>query len=169
MNKNYIIGIVVVLAIIVFGGFFVLRDNTEDVGVAKEPNDGSTTTEVPSNEDSGTITEEKADDGAITESKDAAVVIYTNSGFSPFSTTIQQGQTVTWVNESSRSVWVASAFHPSHTVYPEKSADDCLGSAFDTCRRVSVGESWSFTFDSAGSWKYHNHLSPSATGVVVVE
>jgi len=31
------------------------------------------------------------------------------------------------------------------------------------------GESWSFKFDEGGTWKYHDHLNPGATGMIVVE
>ncbi|MEK9182927.1 MAG: hypothetical protein AAB849_00245 [Patescibacteria group bacterium] len=70
-------------------------------------------------------------------------------------------------NQSARSMWPASGFHPTHTVYP--TTGGCLGSTFDACKGVLPGESWSFQFDIAGSWKYHNHLNPADFGMIVVE
>ena len=64
-----------------------------------------------------------------------------------------------WVNRSDSSIWPASAFHPTHQVYP----------GFDALKGLGKGESYSFKFDKIGSWKYHNHLNPSVTGIVVVE
>src|SRR3989344_267954 len=44
-------------------------------------------------------------------------VIYTDQGFSPLSVTVPLGTTVTFVNQSGGSMWVASAMHPTHVVY----------------------------------------------------
>ena len=201
MNTNYIIGIVVILAIIVLGGVFIIQNDSEEE--VEESGDTVVSTEETAVEEKDTSTqssrssdtveqkdetiteegettppltptlEEKLKSEPVTEEELAApqqiTVVYTNSGFNPVSITIKQGQTVTWVNENSRSVWVASAFHPTHTVYPEKKASDCLGSTFDACRGTSAGESWSFTFESAGTWRYHDHLRIGNTGVVVVK
>ncbi len=98
-----------------------------------------------------------------------ALVSYTESGFSPASVTIKRGQTVRFVNNAGRETWPASAFHPTHGVYPEKSGSDCLGSSFDACRGLKPGEFWEFTFNTVGSWKYHDHLSASKTGTIVVQ
>ena len=32
-----------------------------------------------------------------------------------------------------------------------------------------TGDSWSFKFDIAGAWKYHDHLSPKHFGEIIVE
>ena len=86
-------------------------------------------------------------------------VSVTSDGFSPRELTIKKGDKVTWVNKTSSSVWPASAFHPTHTVYP----------AFDALRGFSENEiPYSFVFDKVGSWKYHDHLNPSVTGVIEV-
>ena len=42
-------------------------------------------------------------------------------------------------------------------------------SIFDTCKGLKKGESYEFTFNEIGSWKYHNHLNPGQQGTVVVE
>ena len=78
--------------------------------------------------------------------------------FVPKSVTGKKGGTVTWVNKGSTPVWPASAFHPTHQVYP----------GFDSLKGIQSGESYSFVFDRVGSWKYHDHLNASATGVVEV-
>lgn len=98
----------------------------------------------------------------------AQVIAYTDAGFSPSSVTIKKGQTIRWTDNSVSNVWPASAVHPEHGAYPQKSSSDCLGSSFDACRGLSQGESWDFTFDHAGNWKFHNHLKASQTGVVNV-
>lgn len=98
----------------------------------------------------------------------ATVITYTDAGFVPSSVTIKKGQTVRWVNNSGSKVWPASAVHPQHSAYPQKSASDCLGSSFDACKGLAQGESWDFKFDYVGSWKFHNHLKASQWGVVNV-
>lgn len=95
------------------------------------------------------------------------IVQYDGSVFSPKTVTVKKGETVTFVNNGKNSMWVASAMHPTHTVYPTKGG--CLGSTFDACRGYGTGSSWEFTFDEVGSWGYHDHLNASAWGKVVVE
>ena len=87
------------------------------------------------------------------------IVEITSSGFSPQTLEISQGDTVTWTNQNSASSWPASAIHPTHTLYP----------GFDSKRGLKNGESYSFTFDKVGTWGYHDHLSPSTKGTIVVE
>lgn len=88
-------------------------------------------------------------------------------GFSPKTITIKAGDTITFLNEDANKHWPASAMHPTHNVYPESGG--CIGSKFDACKGLEQGESFSFTFNEKGSWKYHDHLSVSSTGTVVVE
>jgi plastocyanin len=95
------------------------------------------------------------------------VISYTDSGFSPSPLTLLRGEAVVFVNESSQNMWPASAMHPTHAVYP--TVGGCLGSTFDACRSLAPGEEWSFTFEIAGSWGYHNHVNPSHFGRIVVQ
>lgn len=96
-------------------------------------------------------------------------IIYSDSGYAPKEVIIAQGDTVVWVNESTRDMWVGSNIHPTHTQYPESSEEDCLGSSFDTCERLPNGSTWEFTFNAVGEWGYHDHLNPSRTGKIIVE
>lgn len=86
-------------------------------------------------------------------------VIYTDSGFSPSSIEIKKGQIVQFINKSNGGMWVASGPHPAHTAYPE----------FDVKKNIPSGETYEFTFDKVGEWKYHNHSKASAFGVVIVK
>ncbi|MDP2593261.1 MAG: hypothetical protein Q8P52_01260 [bacterium] len=97
------------------------------------------------------------------------IVTYTNDGFSPKTITINQGDTVRFVNQGSLQMWVASAIHPTHTIYPEKTEDDCLGSAFDQCEAGGAGSVYEFTFNRVGSWNYHNHSRANHTGSIIVK
>jgi plastocyanin len=95
------------------------------------------------------------------------VVTYTDAGFAPATLKIKKGETVLFNNQSSKSMWTASAKHPTHLVYP--TTGGCIGSTFDACKAFSKGESWPFVFDISGNWKYHNHLNPSHFGTIEVE
>lgn len=97
----------------------------------------------------------------------AVMVTYTDSGYSPGTMTVPKGTTVVFKNESSRGMWTASDIHPTHRAYP--TTGGCLGSTFDECAEDPSGSSWSFKFDVVGTWRYHNHVSPSKTGTVVVQ
>jgi len=100
-------------------------------------------------------------------------VVLTESGFEPADITVEQGETVTWVNEGSTPMWVGSDRHPTHTDYAGSSLrDHCqngdqTSAAFDQC---STGDEFSFTFEKTGEWSYHNHeRAPQGGTVTVVE
>ena len=66
-------------------------------------------------------------------------------------------------------MWIASAVHPTHSVYSGTTlAEHCngtSGTSFDQCKDASV---YSFTFSKIGTWNYHNHLNPADFGTVIV-
>lgn len=78
--------------------------------------------------------------------------------FTPSELKIKKGDTIVWTNFDSSPSWPASAIHPTHQVYP----------GFDALRGLKTGESYSFTFDRVGSFRYHDHLNSSMGGVVEV-
>lgn len=82
----------------------------------------------------------------------------TVDGFSPSQVSIKIGDTVEFTTSRTKPFWPASDLHPTHTIYPE----------FDPRHPIDSGSSWSFRFDKAGTWKFHDHLSPEFTGFVVV-
>lgn len=107
----------------------------------------------------------KTSEQTIIKQSDNIIEIIT-TGFSPEILTIKVGETVTFVNKQSSPSWPASAVHPTHRSYPEQGG--CIGSKFDACKGLKNGESWSFTFNQKGTWKYHDHLDPSKIGTIIV-
>lgn len=101
------------------------------------------------------------------------IVTYSDSGYSPLTITVKKGDTVVFENKSSRMVWTASAVHPTHKAYPGSDIAKCGTLSgrdmFDSCKGYEPGESWAFKFNETGTWKYHNHLQPKHTGIIVVE
>ncbi len=86
------------------------------------------------------------------------IVIYSGGQFRPKRLEAPLGQRVTFVNESDERMWPASNIHPTHRILP----------GLDAQSPVDPGESWSFVFEEPGFWRYHNHLSPNQSGIVVV-
>lgn len=97
----------------------------------------------------------------------AKVVEIGADGFSPATLTIKQGETVQFINKDAQPHWPASAVHPTHTAYPETGG--CIGSKFDACAVLKQNETFNFTFNQIGTWKYHDHLNPSLKGTIIVE
>ena len=99
-------------------------------------------------------------------------VLYGPDGFSPSSVTINKGDTVTFTNNGGGDMWVASAPHPAHSGYDSTDrATHCAAGysgavPFDQC---SAGKSYSFMFNQAGTWAYHNHSNAGDFGKVIVQ
>ena len=151
MNKAIwaVLGLLVVVVLIVF---LVMRG--QQTAVPTSP--ATTTTQTPRIE---TQTESTQGSQEETNKQTSQTVAYTDSGFSPASLSVNMGDVVTFVNNSSKMMWIASAPHPTHTAYP----------GFDAKKGSEEGGSYTFTFSKKGTWKYHNHLNPSDFGTVIVE
>ena len=114
------------------------------------------------------------EDNAVTSKEETSVapegnvviVNYDGNSYSPNTVTISAGDTVRFVNSGNAPMWTASNIHPTHANYPEKSARDCLGSSFDQCE---VGTTYEFTFNSAGTHTYHNHVRANQGGTIIVK
>ena len=97
----------------------------------------------------------------------------TRDGFNPSTSTISKGDTVNFINKQAIASWPASAVHPTHKVYPGSDINKCdtaeQSDTFDACRRLSQEETFSFTFNERGNWRYHDHLNPTTTGTITVQ
>ena len=151
MPGKIIGGIVAIMVII--GGWFLLSST---------PAQAPATTQTPVTTNTTTTVVPSAD----------TTIIYNDQGFSPSSIIVPLGATVTFVNQSARSMWVASAMHPTHILYSgtslEQHCPDTNNAAFDQCAAVAQGDAFSFTFNKEGAWKYHNHTSGGDRGTVTV-
>ncbi|MBI3572278.1 hypothetical protein HY091_01960 [Candidatus Kaiserbacteria bacterium] len=151
MNAKTIGSIVVVIIVAVAAWYFLSAGGTTVTPAATEP--GAT---APA---------------ATTPAAGAVTVAYTDNGFSPASVSVAVGTQVTFVNQSSDEMWIASNPHPAHTGYDgtTKSTHCAAGYAgsasFDQC---AAGDSFSFTFTKVGTWGYHNHGNANDGGTVVV-
>lgn len=140
MNRNLIIGIIVVL--IAVGGFLLVQSQSKTIAPTKTSEEQSQSDEA----------------GEDAEESGGNEISLTKNGFEPSSITIKAGEKVEWENESGEAATVDSVDHPTHLVYPVLN----LGELAD-------GESHELVFDKAGTYGYHDHLHPERTGTVVVE
>lgn len=157
MNKLFIALVVVLLG--VGAGWYFMKGNTPKEENATNPEDVIETTIAPELTEDETV-ETTADDAMEKEeeSTEKAAVNYTDTGFSPETVTVKKGTTVTFTNDSTSGMWVASAVHPTHQLLP----------GFDQLTSSAKGTSYNYTFVKVGTWKFHNHVAPSFTGTVVV-
>lgn len=89
--------------------------------------------------------------GEVSASSGTDDVTIKNLAFSPATLTVAVGDTVTWTNDDTA----------AHTV----TADD---GTFDS-GRLATGETFSETFDTAGTYGYHCTMHPGMVAEIVVE
>ncbi len=90
--------------------------------------------------------------------KQPVIILMKKDSFEPTQIQVKKGTEVVFKNEDSTARWPASNLHPTHGIYPQ----------FDPRVPIEQGGQWSFVFDQTGSWKFHDHLSPSLRGEITV-
>ncbi len=94
----------------------------------------------------------------VSAHSEVQVIEITKDGFNPQSVTVDQNQTIIFLNRDDTPRWPASNSHPTHDLYPE----------FDPKKSIEPGDSWPFKPKNVGTWKYHDHLFPHMRGVITV-
>lgn len=90
---------------------------------------------------------------------ESAEIQVTKDSFSPATVRIKKDQSVTWVNTDDTVHQIASDPHPTHTIIPELFSDP-----------LNKDESFSFSFDSIGTYTYHDEMNPlGMQGTIIVE
>ena len=159
-SKNFAVTLISVFAVLLTGLLIVACSQiTQEVPKSEKP----AAEKVAVNADKNSAPETPRE--MIAGSKN--IIEITSAGFSPAELKINTGDTVIFVNKDTAGHWPASAVHPTHGVYPEPGG--CIGSKFDSCKSLAQGESWAFTFNQKGTWKYHDHVSPGSRGIIIVE
>lgn len=150
MNKTFL-GLAILIVVLLGYVYFKGMNKTQ-------PESGqnvSTQTATPETAPAATPSTTASESGMMMKE---TVVSITSNGFDPKIVSLKAGTKVTWKNMSGETVSIKSAVHPTHLLYPPLN----LGIVAD-------GASLSLMFPKAGSYKYHNHLKPSQTGMVMVE
>lgn len=157
MNNKLFIGLVVLAVGVLVGWFYFKGKPVSPASV----NQTVQTTPTPAGSNLGAPENISGLPGNGLEKggvQSRVVVTFTDKGFSPTPVTVKAGSTVAFINESSAAMWVASDPHPTHTLLP----------GFDELGSVGKGGTYEYTFTKVGTWTYHNHLTPTVKGTVVV-
>ena len=151
-----IIAIIVVL-LAIGAGFYYFSNSANGPAPAGNSMDSSETKNSENNTENSVVSD-TSNTNTVMEPKTVIVAIGADGKFTPDLVKIKKGEIVTWKNTTDRFIWPASAIHPTHQIYPE----------FDAKKGIAPGEEYSFTFDKAGIWKYHDHLRASTFGTIEV-
>lgn len=139
--------LIVTTAIIIFAGLAVAM-NKDD----KNTDNTATTNTTNVEQNPTTQPTDDTDKGSV------QTITYINGGFSPEKLTSKSGENVVIENKSSGAIQFNSEPHPQHTENSELN----VGS-------VAPGEKKTFVLTTLGTFGFHNHLNPSATGEIVVQ
>ncbi len=90
---------------------------------------------------------------------DTASVSINDEGFSVSTLTVPVGTTVTFTNNGQGMHWPASDPHPTHTNMP----------GLDPKKALATGESFSYTFNEAGTYMLHDHLAATHKTTIIVQ
>ena len=144
IRKSAIVGVVAVFGLLLSAcSLYKTSSNTDQTGA-------------------GDNTQQQSQGQSKQQGQAAATITFSDSGVSPATVTIKSGEAITWTNSGSKAVQVASDSHPTHTDNRELSNGQ-------SGLQIASGASTTVTLNKTGSWGYHNHLSPSTRGKVVVE
>ena len=89
----------------------------------------------------------------------AAAVSINDTGFTPATIKVTAGTTVTWTNSDKKPHRVASDPYPTNNGLP----------GFDSNIALNQKDTYSYTFDKAGVFTYHDQLNPTTfKGSVIV-
>jgi plastocyanin len=143
-------------------------DQAQDTATAPDNQTPANTNDTSTNNTSGQTNQNQtnqnqtrfSDETDVNAGADVMVheIAFNGTAFSPATLSIKQGDIVIFRNNSNKAFSPASAPHPAHTDYPE----------FDPKRQIAAGGSYQFKFEKVGSWRFHDHLTPSAFGTITV-
>jgi len=134
---------IIAIIIIAVGGVLIARNNNSS-------NNSNNTSNNSQNMSSMNSTSSNSTNPPAAQS--ANTVTIQNFAFSPASITVKKGTKVTWTNKDST----------THTV---TETDSQKG---PDSGNLSPGNSYSFTFDTAGTYHYHCSIHTTMTGTVTV-
>lgn len=145
MNKSIAAILVAIIALAGIGGFFLLSDDSDTKGQTTTQNTSETESvkDVPAaNENTNTP------QAALPNS-----VEIENMAFKQNNISVKKGTTVTWTNKDD----------VQHNINPDQPSDSFKGSEL-----LNKGETYSFTFDTAGTYTYHCTPHPFMKGTITV-
>ena len=108
------------------------------------------------------------------ETEETILVSITEQGFEPAELIIAPHTKIIFINRDEEGHWPASDRHPSHTDYngtdlETHCSEDYAGEpVFDSCKPIEPGDTWSFVFEKAGTFHFHDHVWSHLGGTIVV-
>jgi plastocyanin len=93
-------------------------------------------------------------------SEGVTIITYKDTGFIPSVVEVRAGNSITFINSSTKPLWVTSSSggNEDAAVYP----------GFDQGKSISNGGTYTFTFTKTGVWGYKNLNQNKHLGVVLV-
>jgi len=170
---------IVILLLVGGGGYYLYQKNqakAPETGqdVLNQQSDkstlpdgqGSSNSDVENNPNQQNLTTSNTQQGTFSSGEENIVapdiqvwqIEYDGAQFNPKVLNIKFGDYVIFKNLGTQEFWPASDPHPDHTGY----------AGFDAGEPIAAEGKYQFQFMQAGSWGFHNHLNPSATGVINV-
>ncbi len=150
MNKTIAGVAVAVIAVIIIGGLVLV--------VNKDDGNPATTSEHSSMDTSGQK-QSNLDTSKDSAQKSSGQAVQTNTvdikdyAFSPAKIQVKKGTSVTWTNQDT----------VRHDVTPDQESDN-----FKASKLLDKGESYSYTFDTIGTYSYNCSPHPYMKGTVEV-
>jgi len=157
--RGLIIAVVLVAILASLTFVFVSNSNSNnEESTSNQDNSQATDANTDNSQDSSTAD----DSNNSSETVSSVTISYTDNGFSPSSTSLKLGGTLTWVNNSGSELQVAVNPHPTHT------GDKAITEG-EFVLALSQGQSKTVTVNKSGTFGYHNHLESGDTGSIRVE
>jgi plastocyanin len=136
------LGIIVVVLVLIGGGYALVKHNdkkTPASSTSSNSTSNSSNSTMSSNQNSGSTSQTNA-------------VSITNFAFNPSNITVKKGTTVTWTNKDS----------VAHTVTENDGQDG------PKSNDLNQNQTYSFTYNTVGTFKYHCSIHPDMIGSVTV-
>jgi plastocyanin len=89
-----------------------------------------------------------------------ALVSVTKTGFTPANVKVVVGQAVNWTNNDSSNHFVIN--NTNKPIDPNAPDPNSQGA-------ISPGNSYSYVFNKAGTYEYHDTVNPNFTGTIIVQ
>lgn len=146
MSKSVVIGVVVAVVVVAGGGILLAANHSSD---NNKKDTGTTTNDMNMHGDTSSTTGDTGSGSAPTNTSSISIADF---AFSPANIAIKKGTTVAWTNKDSA----------AHTV------TETDGQTGPDSGDLATGKTYSFTYDSVGTFKYHCSIHSSMTGTVTV-
>jgi len=157
-------GILIVVGLVVVVGIIWLANSGGAPKQESPANQAPAAEEKPTTQKLPSTTAPKPSTGTTSGTASKSIrIVYSNGIFSPNNVTVKIGQTVTFVNQHSSPIQVASDPHPLHTSYSTLNlAPLSPGGAYTTGFILSPAL-------QTETIRFHNHFFPQATGMITVK